>query len=108
MTNHYRRAFMVLTTAVLLLAAGLALTGPEAEDVAVVVNPQNPVDAITSTELRKIFSDEKRSWTSSLPVFLVVRAPQAREREVLLTRVLKMTESEYKQHWVKKVYSGEV
>jgi len=103
------RHFLILPAAVsLLLLASIAFAGPEQEDVAVIVNPQNQVDSITSAELRKMFSGEKRSWNSSLPVFLVVRAPQAHERDVLLNRVLKMTESEYKQHWVKKVYSGEV
>lgn len=75
---------------------------------AVIVNPQNPVDSITSTELRKVFAGEKLSWNSNVPVFVVVRAPQARERDILLGHVLKMTESEYRQYWVKKVYSGEV
>ena len=78
------------------------------DDIAVIVNPQNPVDSLSSVELRKIFSGEKRSWHANLPVFLIVRAPEARERTVLLTHVLKMTESEYKQYWVKKIYSGEV
>src|SRR5215467_8190902 len=93
----------------IVLATALATVGVADEgDVAVIVNPENSTDSITSAELRKIFAGEKRSWNSNLPVFLVVRAPQAREREVLLERILKMTESEYKQYWIKKVYSGEV
>lgn len=77
-------------------------------DMAVIVNPQNPVENISLADLRKIYSGEKQSWRSNLPIFVLVRAPQAREREVLLSRVLHMTESEYKQYWVKKVYSGEI
>jgi ABC-type phosphate transport system substrate-binding protein len=79
-----------------------------ATDIAVVVNPLNPVDSISSIELRKIFAGEKQSWSPSLAVFVMVRASQARERDVLLNQVLKMNESEYKEHWVKKIYSGEV
>jgi len=78
------------------------------EDIAVIVNATNPVDGITSAELRKLFAGEKRSWHASMPVVLVVRAPESRERTVLLSHVLKMTESDYKQYWVKKIYSGEV
>lgn len=77
-------------------------------DVAVIVNPTNPVDSITSTELRKIFSGEKQGWSGGLPVTIFVRAPQSHERDVLLSRVLHMSESEYKAYWVQKVYSGEV
>jgi phosphate transport system substrate-binding protein len=76
-------------------------------DLAVIVNPLNPVDAITTAELRKIFVGEKQNWNSSLPVFAIVRTAPARERDFLLGSLLKMTESEYKQYWVKKVYSGE-
>jgi ABC-type phosphate transport system substrate-binding protein len=77
-------------------------------DVAVIVNPTNPVDSITSTELRKIFSGERQGWSGGLPVTIFVRAPQSHERDVLLSRVLHMSESEYKAYWVQKVYSGEV
>lgn len=78
-----------------------------AVDVAVIVNPMNPVDSISLSDLRKIFSGEKLSWGSGLAVEVFVRAPHAHERDVLLRRVLHMTESEYKALWVKKVYSGE-
>jgi len=99
--------------ALLLLAASLALPGQKKPadakepEVAVIVNPQNPVEDISSADLRKIYSGEKQNWNSNLPIFVLVRAPQAREREVLLSRVLRMTDSEYKQFWIRKVYSGE-
>jgi ABC-type phosphate transport system substrate-binding protein len=105
-----KRSFaVVLLAALLMMLAGSTIEAQQAqEEMAVIVNPQNPADSITSTDLRKVFSGEKRSWNSNIPVFVVVRAPQAKERDVLLAHVLKMTESEYKQYWVKKVYSGEV
>ena len=84
------------------------LAQSKSDDVAVIVNPQNQIDSISSVDLRKIFAGEKRSWNSNVPIFLVVRAPQAHERDILLSHVLKMSESEYKQYWVKKVYSGEI
>lgn len=106
--KKYSIAVTACISVVLLVTVATGLNAANDDDVAVVVNPDNPVDSITSTELRKIFAGEKRSWNSNLPVFLLVRAPQTHEREILLTRILKMTESEYKQYWVKKIYSGEV
>jgi ABC-type phosphate transport system substrate-binding protein len=108
-TKTYRKQWTALgAVLVLLLACGLFAQQPApGTDVAVIVNPLNPVESISSVELRKIFTGEKQSWSGNQPVFVVVRAPEAHEREVLLLRVLHMTESEYKQHWVKKVYSGE-
>jgi len=92
----------------LVLASASMLAQSKSDDVAVIVNPQNQIDSISSADLRKIFAGEKRSWNSNIPIFLVVRAPQAHERDILLSHVLKMTESEYTQYWVKKVYSGEI
>src|SRR5262245_44751448 len=96
---------------VLLVAASTLLAQQNqtdaSNDVAVIVNPSNPVDSISFLELRKLFAGDRQSWAGGLPVFVLVRAPQARERDVLLNQVLRMNESEYKQYWIKKVYSGE-
>src|SRR5512137_1124161 len=81
---------------------------PQQDGMAVIVNPDNPVTSISSAELRSIFAGDKQSWNNNLPVFPIVRAPQARERQVLMSQILKMTEAEYKQYWLQKVYSGEV
>jgi ABC-type phosphate transport system substrate-binding protein len=106
-----RKTWTACSLGLLLAACALLAQQNEAgatTDIAVVVNPLNPVDSISSVELRKIFTGEKQSWSASLPVFVMLRAPQARERDVLLNQLLRMSESEYKQHWVKKIYSGEV
>ena len=82
--------------------SALAQTG----DLAVVVNPQNPASNLSIPELRKLFAGEKRSWASSVPVKLLVRAPGTHEREVLL-KLLEMSEGEYKQYWASRVMRGE-
>lgn len=71
-----------------------------------VVNPKNPVNDITKSELRKIFAGEKRTWARGVSIKLVVRAPGSLERVVLL-RLLGMSESEYKQYWIAQVFHGE-
>jgi len=75
-------------------------------DLAVIVNPNNPVTNVSSADLRKIFSGGKRSWPGGIPVKLIVRAPGSHERLVLL-RLLGMSESEYKQYWTAQVFRGE-
>jgi ABC-type phosphate transport system substrate-binding protein len=74
--------------------------------VAVVVNEQNPVTNLTTPDLRKLFNGEKHSWKGGTPVKLIVRAPGANERVVLL-KLLDMSESEYKQYWTTQVFRGE-
>lgn len=75
-------------------------------DVAVVVNPRSAVTNVSFEDLRKIFAGEKRSWPGGVPVKLVVRTPGCHERLVLL-KILKMSESEYKQYWTTQILRGE-
>lgn len=111
--KKYRNHLVGYGVMALLLVACCAFTQQKEKqkedemEVAVIVNPANPIEAISLVDLRKIFAGEKQSWGSPGPISLFVRGPGAREREVLLSRVLKMNESEYQQYWVRKVYSGE-
>ncbi len=75
-------------------------------DIAVVVSSQNAVDNLSAAEIRKIFAGEKRSWAGNIPIKLFVRAPGARERDVLL-KLMNMSESEYKQYWTGRVFRGD-
>jgi ABC-type phosphate transport system substrate-binding protein len=87
------------------LGCGLSVSA-QTGDVAVVVNSRNPVDNLSSPELRKIFAGEKHSWAGGVPIKLLVRAQAARERTQLL-KLLNMSESEYKQYWTAKVFRGD-
>jgi len=100
--------YLIAFASLLLLPLVSTTDAQQETEVAVVVNPENPVSSISSAELRRIFAGDKQSWGNSLPVFAIVRAPGARERQLLLSQILRMTESEYKQYWLRKVYSGEV
>src|SRR5882757_1183002 len=75
-------------------------------DVAVVVNPNNPVTNVTTIELRKIFAGEKHSWPRGLPITLIVRSSGCHERLALL-KLLGMSESEYKRYWAASVFRGD-
>jgi phosphate transport system substrate-binding protein len=98
-----------LPIASFLILAGLCLASQanaQGTDVAVIVNPNNSVAAVTMTDLRKIFAGEKRSWPGGVPIKLIVRGPGCHERMVLL-KLLGMSESEYKEYWTAQVIRGE-
>jgi hypothetical protein len=78
--------------------AGLSSAFAQTVAVAVVVNENNPVTNLSIQELRKLFAGEKHAWAGGLPVKIFVRAPNTRERAVLL-RLLSVSESEYKKYW---------
>jgi ABC-type phosphate transport system substrate-binding protein len=93
-----------------LLAAGLSATpgaGAATSDVAVVVHPKVPVDNLTMVDLRKVLMGDRQYWGSSLRVTLLIRAPQARERDVVLKKIYQMTESQFRQYWITKVFRQE-
>ena len=93
--------------------AGFASTGgsraqtPIGPDVAIIVNPDNSVNNLPLPELKKIFRGERQYWTANSPVLLLMHAPGARERSVVLRSVLQMTEDEYTQYWVAKIMRAE-
>ncbi|HWR16619.1 MAG TPA: hypothetical protein VN577_17470 [Terriglobales bacterium] len=76
-------------------------------DIAVVVNPDTPVTDMNLAEVRKVFLGERQYWSSKMPVILLVRAPIARERDVVLRKIYQMSESQFKQFWVAKIFRSE-
>jgi len=77
-------------------------------DIAVVVHPVTPVTDLGLAEVRKVLLGERQYWTSKLPVVLLIRAPVARERDVVLRVIYQMSEAQFKQYWVAKIFRAEV
>lgn len=79
----------------------------KATDVAVVVHPDTPIDNLTLAEVRQVFKGERQYWNKQIPVVLIVRAPVAREREVVLRTIFQMNDAQFKQYWVAKIFRAE-
>ena len=92
---------------------GALLTWPSAaqtmrgDDIAVVVHPDTPVSDLSLADVRKVLLGERQYWTTKLPVVLLIRAPVARERDVVLRVIYQMSESQFKQYWVAKIFRAE-
>jgi ABC-type phosphate transport system substrate-binding protein len=78
-----------------------------AADIAVVANPAVPIDNLSFAELRKIVLGDRQFWSSNLRVTLLIRTPGARERDVVLRNVLQMSEAQFRQYWIGKVFRAE-
>jgi ABC-type phosphate transport system substrate-binding protein len=76
-------------------------------DIAVVVHPDTPVNDLSLAEVRKVLLGERQYWNSKLPVVLLIRAPVARERDVVLQVIYQMSESQFKQFWIAKIFRAE-
>ena len=90
-------------TALLVLASTVAF----ASDIAVVVHPDVQLENLTFAELRRVLLGDREFWPSGQPVTLIVRAPIAAERTVLLKKVYGMTEPQFRQYWIGKVFRAE-
>jgi ABC-type phosphate transport system substrate-binding protein len=77
-------------------------------DIAVVVNQDAPVGDLSLSEVRRVLLGERQYWSSKLPVVLLIRAPVARERDVVLRVIYQMSEEQFKQYWIAKIFRAEV
>src|SRR6202163_2336953 len=95
----------MLTAVVCLLM--LNLTAQTPVDLAIVVRPEVSVDNLTFSELRKLMLGNRQFWTSNLRVTLLIRAPGAPEREAVLKTIYQMSEAQFQQYWIAKVFREE-
>ena len=99
------------------VAAALALAilsgwpGPPAAaqgtDIAVVVHPGVSTDNLSLTDLRRILTGDREFWPGGDRVTIFIRAPIARERDVIVKDICQMTEAQFRQHWIGKVFRAE-
>ena len=105
-TRNRKRRLLLLTLC--LMVAGLTPLGAQtAGDVAIVVHPDLPIDNLTLSDLRRILLGDREFWSSGLRVTLLIRAPIARERDAAVKTVCDMTEAQFRQHWIAKVFRAE-
>lgn len=81
--------------------------GAKAGDLAIVVHPDTPVAQLSFAELRQVFVGEKQYWSRDMPVVLLIRAPATAEREAVLKIIYRMTEPQFKQFWIAKIFRAE-
>src|SRR5690242_4953366 len=78
-----------------------------AGDIAVVVRADTPAEDLTLSEVRKLLLGDRQFWNSGMRVSLLMRSPDTREREVVLKKIYKMTEAQFRQYWISKVFRAE-
>src|SRR5262249_37373638 len=82
---------------------GIASAAP----VAIVVSNDVPVDDLSFAEVRTVFLGGRQFWNLKLRVVLLMRAPVAPERDVVLRTIYQMSEAQFRQYWISKVFRAE-
>lgn len=100
---------LLAAVAVCLLVAGAVASARTSapEDIAVVVHPDVPVDNLSFAELRRVLLGDREFWSSGVRVTLLIRAPVARERDIVVKNICEMSEAQFRQHWIAKVFRNE-
>ena len=98
------RHLCVAALAVTLLFPAVGRAG----DVALVVNPKNPVADLTWAEVVAIFKAEQQHWKAGERIYLILQESGTPERALLLRRVYQMSDAELKQFWLAKLFRGEI
>jgi hypothetical protein len=98
---------LVLLLGLLAIGAGPAVVEGQTTDIAVIVHPDVAVDNLPLTELRRMLLGDREFWPSGVRVTLFLRAPIAKERDVAVQGVCEMSEAQFRQHWIAKVFRAE-
>jgi len=77
-------------------------------DIAVVVNSEVKEDNLALAVLRKVALGERQFWSGSQRVTLIIRAPEARERSVVLKKLYQMDDAQFRQYWIAKIFRAEI
>lgn len=89
-----------------LLCASSSFSQEGSVSFAVIVNRDNPVDNLSQAELRTIFLGERRFWKGSQRIIVLMRSNGSPER-LRTMQFLRMSEMDYRKHWVEKINAGE-
>jgi phosphate transport system substrate-binding protein len=95
----------------LLLSGNPALYADElagGDAIAIVVHKDLPVDNLSLEELRSIFLADRQFWGDRTRITLLVRAPESDERSFVLERIYQMSEAQFRQYWIAKMFRAEV
>jgi ABC-type phosphate transport system substrate-binding protein len=101
-------SWLALAAAVAWLAWAPEVAHAQSGAVAIVVHPSLAVENLSFEELRRIFRAERQEWPGGGRVTLLVRAPVAAERDLVLNRIYRMSEDEFRQFWIQKMFRADV
>lgn len=76
--------------------------------IAIVVPRGSTVGNLSLDQLRSIFLADQQFWPDRTRITLLVRAPQSDERDFVLNEIYQMSETQFRQYWIAKMFRSEV
>jgi hypothetical protein len=78
------------------------------QNLAIVVNVSNPISNLSMAELRRVFLGERSHWPNGRRITLVMMEAGQPERAVVLRDICQMNETDFNNHFLRGVFTGEV
>jgi phosphate transport system substrate-binding protein len=85
-----------------------AARAPAPEALVIIVNKANPVDNLTSDELRKYFRLERERWPDGRRNSVLMLPPGTPEREIVLGQIYRLTDGEFARYFFQASYTGQI
>jgi len=100
----------IVVSAVLIMVAPAILAEEMVAQspIAIVVHKDTPVEDLSLDDLRSIFLADQQFWPNRTRITLLVRAPESDERSFVLDRIYQMSEAQFRQYWIAKMFRAEV
>lgn len=89
-------------------SAASAEERPGERNLAIVVNLNNPVENLSTTELRRVFLGVRGHWPNGRRITIVMLEPGQPERSAVLSEIYQMGEPDFSNHFLKGLFTGEV
>lgn len=106
MRSTSRNACAIILALFLSVSYGMFAPGT-GDGVAIVVRPDVPVDNLSLGDIKKLLLGDRQFWNPSLRVTLLISAPGSHERDIVLKTIYQMSEAQFRQYWIAKVFRAE-
>ena len=107
--SNIRRILFCLFALLILPATSLAQEEVVTSSaIAIVVHKDTEVENLSLEDLRSIFLADQQFWQNRKRIILLVRAPQSDERDFVLNKIYQMSEAQFRQYWIGKMFRAEV
>ena len=110
--NDMIRRFTQTCACALLLLAPAGVSAEEdvapSGPIAIVVHLDTVLENLSLENLRSIFLADQQFWPDRTRITLLVRAPNSDERALVLDRIYQMSEAQFRQYWIAKMFRAEV
>lgn len=83
-------------------------SAPADECLAILVNRSNPVDNLSSAELRKVFLGEQNHWSDGRRITVVMLESGKPERQAVLTVIYRMEDKDFNAYFLHHVFTGDI